>query len=121
LALLAAFGNVGQLLAMVVLIYLSLASSGGTIPIQALPGFFKAVGQVEPLRQLLGGTRDVLYFGNQWHAGVAHAVLVLGVELAFWVALGFVITSVYDRRKLYRLSPQFITAAEQAVSRGRQP
>ena len=121
LALLAAFGNLGQLLAMVIIIYLSLASSGGTIPIQALPGFFKAVGQVEPLRQLLGGTRDVLYFGNQWHAGVAHAVLVLGVELAFWVALGFVITSVYDRRKLYRLSPQFITAAEQAVSRGRQP
>jgi YhgE/Pip-like protein len=121
LALLAAFGNLGQLLAMVIIIYLSLASSGGTIPIQALPGFFKAVGQVEPLRQLLGGTRDVLYFGDQWHAGVAHAVLVLGVELAFWMALGFVITSVYDRRKLYRLSPEFITAAEQAVSRGRQP
>jgi YhgE/Pip-like protein len=121
LALLAAFGNLGQLLAMVIIIYLSLASSGGTIPIQALPGFFKAVGQVEPLRQLLGGTRDVLYFGDQWHAGVAHAVFVLGVELAFWMALGFVITSVYDRRKLYRLSPEFITAAEQAVSRGRQP
>jgi YhgE/Pip-like protein len=121
LALLAAFGNLGQLLAMVIIIYLSLASSGGTIPIQALPGFFKAVGQVEPLRQLLGGTRDVLYFGDQWHAGVAHAVLVLGVELAFWMALGFAITSLYDRRKLYRLSPEFITAAEQAVSRGRQP
>lgn len=116
LALLAAFGSVGQLLAMVIIIYLSLASSGGTIPIQALPGFFKAVGQVEPLRQLLGGTRDILYFGDQWRAGVAHAVLVLGVELAFWVALGLVITSVYDRRKLYRLSPEFITAAEQAVS-----
>jgi YhgE/Pip-like protein len=121
LALLAAFGNLGQLLAMVIIIYLSLASSGGTIPIQALPGFFKAVGQVEPLRQLLGGTRDVLYFGDQWHAGVAHAALVLGVELAFWMALGFAITSLYDRRKLYRLSPEFITAAEQAVSRGRQP
>ena len=111
----------GQLLAMVIIIYLSLASSGGTIPIQALPGFFKAVGQVEPLRQLLGGTRDILYFGDQWHAGVAHAVLVLGLELAFWVALGFVFTSWYDRRKLYRLSPDVITTVEQAVSRGRQP
>jgi YhgE/Pip-like protein len=116
LALLAAFGNIGQLLAMVIIIYLSLASSGGTVPIQALPGFFKAVGQVEPLRQLLGGARDILYFGDQWHAGLAHTVLVLGVELAFWVALGLLFTSWYDRRKLYRVSPEVITTVEQAVS-----
>jgi YhgE/Pip-like protein len=120
LALLAAFGNMGQLLAMVIIIYLSLASSGGTIPIQALPGFFKGVGQVEPLRQLLGGTRDILYFGDQWHAGVAHAVLVLGLELAFWLVLGLLFTSWYDRRKLYRVSPDTITTVEHAVSQARQ-
>jgi YhgE/Pip-like protein len=120
LALLAAFGSMGQLLAMVIIIYLSLASSGGTIPIQALPGFFKAVGQVEPLRQLLGGSRDVLYFGDQWHAGVAHAVLVLGLELAFWVALGLMFTIWYDRRKLYRVSPDVITTVEHAVSQATQ-
>jgi YhgE/Pip-like protein len=120
LALLSSFGNLGQLLAMVVLIYLSLASSGGTVPIQALPGFFKGVGQVEPLRQLLGGARDILYFGDRWHAGVAHALLVLGVELAFWVLLGLAFTSWYDRRKLYRLSPEIITTVEETVSRPRQ-
>jgi uncharacterized phage infection (PIP) family protein YhgE len=54
LALLAAFGSLGQLLAMVLLVYLSLASSGGTVPIQALPGVFNVVGHVEPLRQVLG-------------------------------------------------------------------
>jgi uncharacterized phage infection (PIP) family protein YhgE len=120
LALLSSFGNLGQLLAMVVLIYLSLASSGGTVPIQALPDFFKGVGQVEPLRQVLGGARDILYFGDRWHAGLAHSLLVLGVELAFWVVLGLAFTSWYDRRRLYRLSPEIITTVEQAVSRPRQ-
>jgi YhgE/Pip-like protein len=121
LALLAAFGSIGQLLAMVIIIYLSLASSGGTVPIQALPNFFQGVGQVEPLRQLLGGTRDILYFGGQWHAGLAHALLVLGAELAFWVALGVGFTSWYDRRNLYRLPPNIITTVEHAVSQATQP
>jgi YhgE/Pip-like protein len=121
LALLAAFGSMGQLLAMVIIIYLSLASSGGTIPIQALPGFFKAVGQVEPLRQLLGGSRDILYFGDRWHAGVAHALLVFGAELAFWIALGLGLTTWYDRRGLYRVSPSVIATVEDVVSGHRKP
>jgi hypothetical protein len=63
LTLLAIFGSIGQLLAMILLVYLSLASSGGTVPIQALPGFFQIVGHVEPLRNTLLGTRAILYFG----------------------------------------------------------
>jgi uncharacterized phage infection (PIP) family protein YhgE len=121
LALLAAFGNIGQLLAMVIIIYLSLASSGGTVPIQALPGFFKTVGQVEPLRQLLGGSRDILYFGGQWHAGLGHALVVLGSELVFWVALGLGFTSWYERRNLDRLPPQTIATVEQALAHQPQP
>ena len=75
LALLAAFGSIGQLLAMLLLIYLSLASSGGTVPPQALPGVFNVVGHVEPLRQVLGGTRAILYFGargRRWTDALAH-------------------------------------------------
>jgi hypothetical protein len=97
--------------------YLSLASSGGTIPIQALPGFFKSVGQIEPLRQLLGGARDILYFGSQWKAGASHAILVLGLELLFWIIVGIGFTTWYDRRNLYRLSPEIITTVEHAVLR----
>ena len=64
LALYAAFGAVGQALALILFVYLSLASSGGTVPSQALPGFFRVAGEVEPLRQLLGGTRAILYFSR---------------------------------------------------------
>ena len=116
LTLLAAFGNMGQLLAMLIIIYLSLSSSGGTVPIQALPGFFRWIGAVEPLRQVLGGSRDILYFGAQWDVGLAHAVWVLGLELVFWIALGIGMTSWYDHRKLYRLPPEIMSFVRQTVA-----
>ncbi len=77
LTLLAAFGSIGQLLAMILLVYLSLASSGGTVPIQALPGFFNVVGHVEPLRQVLLGTRAILYFGASGNAGLTHSLVTV--------------------------------------------
>jgi len=105
LTLLAIVGSLGQLLAMILLVYLSLASSGGTVPIQALPGFFQAFAHVEPLRQVLGGTRAVMYFGAQGDAGLTHSLIMIACELAFWALLGLVVTRFYDRRGLYRLTP----------------
>ncbi|HTU39046.1 MAG TPA: ABC transporter permease [Acidimicrobiales bacterium] len=116
LALLAAFGSFGQLLAMVLILYLSLASSGGTVPTQALPGFFRVVGQVEPLRQTLGGAREVLYFGAQWQAGLSQAVVVLCAELAFFAVLGLLVVSWYDRRNLYRIQPEILSYVQRAVA-----
>jgi RNA polymerase sigma-70 factor (ECF subfamily) len=96
LALLAAFGAVGLMLAMVLLVYLSLASSGGTVPIDALPSLFKVVGHVEPLRNVLAGARAILYVGARGDAGLTDSVIVLAIELVFWAAVGFVVTSWYD-------------------------
>ena len=70
LALFAALGGVGKLLAMILLIYLGLASSGGTVPTQALPGFFDIVAHVEPLRQTLVGLRGILFFDARGNAGL---------------------------------------------------
>jgi YhgE/Pip-like protein len=108
LTLFAAFGSIGQLLAMLSLVYLSLASSGGTVPTQALPGFYNFVGHIEPLRQVLTAARAVLYFGAQADAGLTHAAVVLAAELLAAVVVGVVITTWYDRRGLYRLSPEMI-------------
>jgi YhgE/Pip-like protein len=117
LALLAAFGAVGQLLAMILLVYLSLASSGGTVPIQALPGVFNVVGHVEPLRQVLTGTRAILYFGARGDAGLTHSLVVIASELVFWAAVGLAIASWYDRRKLDRISPDILSYIGQAIDR----
>jgi YhgE/Pip-like protein len=117
LALFAAFGAVGQALALILFVYLSLASSGGTIPSEALPDFFRFVGHVEPLRQLLGGTRAILYFGARGDAGLTRAVIVLAAELVFWLAVGLAVTAWYDHKRLYRLEPDLLAYIEQVVDR----
>lgn len=115
LTLLAIFGSLGQLLAMIVLVYLSLASSGGTVPIDALPGVFRIVGEVEPLRQTLSGTRAIMYFGAHGDAGLTHSLILIGAELAFWALLGLVVTSLYDRRGLYRLTPDLFAFIDRTI------
>jgi len=121
LALFAAFGAIGQLLAMILFVYLSLASSGGTVPIQALPGFFRFVGHVEPLRQLLGGTRAILYFSARGDAGLTQALIVIAAELVFWLVVGLTVTSWYDRRGLYRVAPDLLAYIEEAADRRPRP
>jgi len=108
LTLLAIFGSIGQLLAMLLLVYLSLASSGGTVPIQALPGFFQTVGHVEPLRNTLLGTRAILYFGARGDAGLSTSLIALGCEVLFWAGLGLAAALWYDHKGLDRLSPDLI-------------
>ncbi|MGP0030156.1 MAG: DUF3533 domain-containing protein, partial [Acidimicrobiales bacterium] len=108
LTLFAAFGSIGQLLAMLGLVYLSLASSGGTVPTQALPGFYNFVGHVEPLRQVLSAARAVLYFGERGDAGLTHALVVLSLEIVAAVVVGLLVTGWYDHKRLYRLSPDLI-------------
>ncbi len=117
LALFAAFGTVGQALALILFVYLSLASSGGTVPSEALPGFFRVAGEVEPLRQLLGGTRAILYFSARGDAGLTRAFVVLAAELVFWLAVGLIVTTWYDHKRLYRLAPDLLAYVEQAVDR----
>jgi len=115
LTLMATFGAIGQLIAMILLVYLSLASSGGTVPIDALPGVFRVVGHVEPLRNVLAGTRSILYFDAHWDAGLRDAVIVIGAELAFWALLGLGVTRYYDRRGLDRLSPELLALVHKTV------
>jgi YhgE/Pip-like protein len=121
LALLAAFGAIGQLLAMILLIYLSLASSGGTVPIEALPGIFNVVGHVEPLRQVLNGTRAIIYFEAKGDAGLTPSLIVVASELLFWALVGLGMTSWYDRRKLDRISPDILDYIGQAIERNPKP
>jgi YhgE/Pip-like protein len=120
LTLLATFGAIGQLLAMVFLVYLSLASSGGTVPTQALPGFFNVVGHVEPLRQVLGGTRAILYFGARGDAGLTHSLILIACELVFWALVGLAVTGWYDRKGLYRMSPDLFARVSRAIDRAVQ-
>ena len=85
-------GSLGQVIAMLVFIYLSLASSGGTIPVQAVPGFYRFVSNFEPLRQVLGGVRAIVYFNAVGDAGLDHAWLMTAVGFVIWLVLGLAVT-----------------------------
>jgi YhgE/Pip-like protein len=108
LTLFAIFGALGQLLAMLTFIYLALASSGGTIPLSALPGFFRFVAEFEPLRQILDGTRAILYFDANGAAGLDHGTVLTAIGLVFWIVVGLGVTRFYDRKGHARMQPELL-------------
>ncbi len=100
--------SIGQLLAMLVFVYVGLASSGGTVPLQALPGVLQPLAQVEPLRQILAGTRAILYLDAQADAGLARAVTAAALGLVFWLVVGAGVVRWYDHKGFNRLEPELL-------------
>lgn len=116
LALFAALGtSFGQLLAIVLFVYAGLASAGGTVPLQALPAILRWLGQIEPLRQVLAGTRSILYFGAQADAGLTRGVVLASAGLVFWLIVGTITTRWYDRQGLHRISPDLLAYVHAAA------
>ena len=103
LTLLAAFGTPGMLVLTVVFVALAIPSSGGTVPIQALPGFFRWLAEFEPLRQVTGGVRSILYFNAQGGAGLDRAWTAMAIALPLALVWGFGVTHLYDRKGLHRV------------------
>ncbi|MEU6236906.1 DUF3533 domain-containing protein [Kitasatospora sp. NPDC047058] len=105
-ALLAAFGGIGQLISMFVFIALSLPSSGATIPLYALPDFYRWLAEFEPMRQLSDGVRAILYFDAQADAGLARAWTMIAIGTVAALVFGFAMTTYYDRKGLHRFHPE---------------
>ncbi|MET7680701.1 DUF3533 domain-containing protein [Streptomyces sp. NPDC005423] len=102
----AAFGGIGQLVAMFVFIVLGLPSSGATVPLQAVPGFYRFLAHFEPMRQLSDGVRAILYFDARGDAGLTRAWIMIAVGAAIGLLFGFAMTSYYDRKGHQRLTPR---------------
>ncbi|WP_406356059.1 YhgE/Pip domain-containing protein [Streptomyces sp. NBC_00658] len=102
----AAFGGIGQLVSMFVFIVLGLPSSGATIPLQAVPGFYRFLSLFEPMRQLSDGVRAILFFDARADAGLTRAWLWIAIGTALALLFGFAMTRYYDRRGLHRLTPR---------------
>ncbi|MEU8463365.1 YhgE/Pip family protein [Streptomyces sp. NPDC029003] len=122
LALFAAFGTPGMLLATIVFVAMAVPSSGATVPLQALPGFFRALAEFEPLRQITEGLRSLLYYGAQADAGLTRAWASMGVALVAALLFGFAVTRLYDRRGLHRIPhPDGETGTPDAAPAGTAP
>ncbi|MET7622402.1 DUF3533 domain-containing protein [Streptomyces sp. NPDC005408] len=105
-ALNAAFGGIGQLVSMFVFIALSLPSSGATIPLQALPTFYRVLSYFEPMRQLTDGVRAILYFDARADAGLTRGWTMMAIGLVAALLFGFAMTRYYDRKGLHRIVPE---------------
>ncbi|MET8429599.1 DUF3533 domain-containing protein [Nocardia sp. NPDC004860] len=105
LALLAALGTPGPIVSMLVLIGLAIPSAGATIPLQALPGFYRFLADFEPFRQVVDGVRAILYFDAQAAAGLGRAWTMVGIGFAVALILGVAVTHLYDRKGLHRTAP----------------
>jgi YhgE/Pip-like protein len=108
LALFAALGTPGQLVGLLLFVYLGLASAGGTVPVAALPDAFAAVSHLDPLRQILGGVRAILYLEARADAGLAEGAVATAVGLAFWLGFGAFFARRYDRAHRDRLDPDLL-------------
>lgn len=122
LGLFAVLGNLGQLAALLIFVYAGLASAGGTVPLEALPTVLRWLAQVEPLRQVLDGTRAILYFDAQADAGLTRSVAAAAAGLAFWLIVSAAIVRWYDAKGLNRLDPELLAyvhaSADTYKSRG---
>ncbi|KUO12935.1 DUF3533 domain-containing protein [Streptomyces sp. DSM 15324] len=102
----AAFGGVGQLVSLFVFIVLGLPSSGATVPLQAVPDFYRFLANFEPMRQLSDGVRAILFFDARGDAGLTRSWIMIAIGTALALVFGFSMTRYYDRKGHKRLTPQ---------------
>jgi uncharacterized phage infection (PIP) family protein YhgE len=121
LSLFAVLGTPGQLVGLLIFVYVGLASAGGTVPIQALPDVFAAISHADPLRQILGGVRAILYLEARADAGLAEGAIATAIGLLFWLAFGAFFVRRYDRGGHDRLDPEVLAYVHQVADEYRAP
>ncbi|MER7792059.1 DUF3533 domain-containing protein [Streptomyces sp. NPDC097640] len=115
LALLAVFGTPGMLLVTLVFIAMAVPTAGATTPLQALPDFYRFLAEFEPLRQITGGVRSILYYDAQGDAGLTRGWIMLAVGLGAACLFGFGMTRLYDRKGLHRVPDEDAVPTEAGV------
>jgi hypothetical protein len=95
-------GAPGMLIGSLVLIFLNIPSSGGSIATQLLPGFWRFLGHFWIGAAALDANRSALYFGG---SGVATDVLKMLAWVAAWAALLAVPIYLRGRRGAHANAP----------------
>lgn len=111
LSILAVFGTTGLLINLVLFVVLGLPTSGGTVPIEAIPERLVWLARFEPMHQAYLGIRAILYFNAEVDSGLGRAVWMTLIGLAIGLVLGATATRYYDHKGLHR-KPTDATVAE---------
>ncbi|WP_433591152.1 YhgE/Pip domain-containing protein [Nocardia sp. CA-145437] len=102
LSIVSALGTMGLLVNLVLFIVLGLPSSGGTVPIEAIPRPMAWLAAFEPMHQVYLGVRAILYFNGDGSAGLSHACWKTLFGLLIGLLVGLIVTGYYDRKQLDR-------------------
>lgn len=119
--IIAAIGNAGLLVNLVVFVVLGIPTSGGATPTQMLPPLFAAIGTLQPMHQAYLGLRSIMFFDSSWEADLGHAVWVLTAWLVAGLVVGVVVTLAYERMGMRRQAVADRVPAGRGVTPGRPP
>ena len=115
-SLIAVLGSMGLLFSMLVFVILGLPSAGATVPLQAVPPFFRWLSEFEPMHQVFLGVRSLLYLDGHADAGLSQALLMTSIGLVIGILLGGIVTRIYDRSGFHRVPG----AVEMAIATAHQ-
>ncbi|OBA83936.1 hypothetical protein A9W99_05950 [Mycobacterium sp. 1164966.3] len=102
-SLIAVLGSMGMLFSMLIFVILGLPSAGATVPLEAVPTFFRWLAKFEPMHQVFLGVRSLLYLNGVGNAGLSQALLMTAIGLVIGLLLGGITTRIYDRSGFHRL------------------
>jgi uncharacterized phage infection (PIP) family protein YhgE len=122
-SLIAVLGSMGLLFSMLVFVILGLPSAGATVPLEAVPPFFRWLAEFEPMHQVFLGVRSLLYLNGHADAGLSQALVMTSIGLVIGLLVGGVITHIYDRKGFHRIQGAMglaIAAEHQAQHQARQ-
>lgn len=122
-SLIAVLGSMGLLFSMLVFVILGLPSAGATVPLEAVPPFFRWLAEFEPMHQVFLGVRSLLYLNGHADAGLSQALFMTSIGLLIGVLVGGIITHIYDRKGFHRIqgaAELAIAAEHQAQHQARQ-
>ena len=88
LACVTVFDVVGEIIVILLTTIYGVPSSRGVYPEQALPPFFRWLGEFLPLRYLADGLRSTLYFDGRGSAGATRGFVALIIWLVVSVLIG---------------------------------
>lgn len=111
-SLLSVLGTVGLLVSMLIFVILGLPSAGATVPLEAVPPFFRWLAKFEPMHQVFLGSRSLLYLRGGAGTGLNQSLIMTSVGLVVGVLLGGIVTHLYDRKGFHRIQG----AAELAIA-----
>jgi uncharacterized phage infection (PIP) family protein YhgE len=122
-SLIAVLGSTGLLFSMLVFVILGLPSAGATVPLEAVPPFFRWLAEFEPMHQVFLGVRSLLYLNGHADAGLSQALWMTAIGLVIGLLVGGIITNIYDRKGFHRIQGAMelaIAAEHQAQHQARQ-